>query len=133
MTATIGEMYTFALKDGFVVDGEAGFVLKPYDQVYVRRSPGYQPQVNVTVTGEILYEGTYALTSKSERMSDLVQKAGGVTPYAYVKGAKLMRKANEEEIARMKDVMEMMQREMGNASMDSLKLETTTNYSVGID
>ena len=134
MSATIGEMYTFALKDGFVVDGEAGFVLKPYDQVYVRRSPGYQPQVNVSVTGEILYDGTYALTSKSERLSDLVQKAGGVTPYAYVKGAKLMRKANAEEIARMKDVLEMMQREMGNASMDSLKLEAaTTTYSVGID
>ena len=133
VSATIGEMYTFALKDGFVVDGEAGFVLEPYDQVYVRRSPGYQPQVNVTVTGEILYDGTYALTSKSERLSDLVKKAGGVTPYAYVKGAKLMRKANAEEIARMKDVLEMMQREMGNASMDSLKLETTTNYSVGID
>lgn len=133
VSATIGEMYSFALKDGFVVDGEAGFVLEPYDQVYVRRSPGYQPQVNVTVTGEILYDGTYALTSKSERLSDLVKKAGGVTPYAYVKGAKLMRKANAEEIARMKDVLEMMQREMGNASMDSLKLETTTNYSVGID
>lgn len=133
ISATIGEMYTFALKDGFVVDGEAGFVLEPYDQVYVRRSPGYQQQVNVTVTGEILYDGTYALTSKSERLSDLVKKAGGVTPYAYVKGAKLMRKANEEEIARMKDVMEMMQREMGNASMDSLKLDAETNYSVGID
>ena len=134
MSATIGEMYTFALKDGFVVDGEAGFVLKPYDQVYVRRSPGYQPQVNVSVTGEILYDGTYALTNKNERLSDLVQKAGGVTPYAYVKGAKLMRKANAEEIARMKDVLEMMQREMGNASMDSLKLEAaTTTYSVGID
>ena len=131
--ATIGEMYTFALKDGFVVDGEAGFVLEPYDQVYVRRSPGYQQQVNVMVKGEILYDGTYALTSKSERLSDLVKKAGGVTPYAYVKGAKLMRKANEEEIARMKDVMEMMQREMGNASMDSLKLDAETNYSVGID
>ncbi|MBR5205473.1 MAG: SLBB domain-containing protein [Bacteroidaceae bacterium] len=133
MASTIGEMYTFALKDGFVVDGEAGFVLEPYDQVYVRRSPGYQQQVNVTVTGEILYDGTYALTNKSERLSDLVKKAGGVTPYAYVKGAKLMRKANAEEIARMKEVLEMMQREMGNVSMDSLKLETTTNYSVGID
>ena len=133
VSATIGEMYTFALKDGFVVDGEAGFVLEPYDQVYVRRSPGYQQQVNVMVKGEILYDGTYALTNKSERLSDLVKKAGGVTPYAYVKGAKLMRKANEEEIARMKDVMEMMQREMGNANMDSLKLDAETNYSVGID
>lgn len=132
-TATIGEMYSFALKDGFVIDGEAGFILEPYDQVYVRRSPGYQQQVNVEIEGEILYAGTYALTSKSERLSDLVAKAGGITPYAYVKGAKLMRKANDEEKERMKDVMEMMQREMGGASMDSLKLDIKPNYSVGID
>lgn len=131
--ATIGEMYSFALKDGFVIDGEAGFVLEPYDQIYVRRSPSYQEQVNVEIEGEILYAGTYALTSKSERLSDLVKKAGGVTPYAYIKGAKLMRKANDEEIERMKDVMEMMKREMGGASMDSLKLDIKPNYSVGIN
>ena len=131
-SATIGEMYSFALKDGFVVDGEAGFVLEPYDQVYVRRSPGYQPQVNVKVEGEILYNGTYALTSKSERLTDLVKKAGGVTPFAYVKGSKLMRKANEEELKRMADVMKLMQREMG-ALADSLKLELDSVYSVGID
>ena len=130
--ATIGEMHTFALKDGFVVDGEAGFVLQPYDQIYVRRSPGYQPQVNVTVQGEILYDGTYALTTKSERLSDLVKKAGGATPYAYIKGSKLMRKANEEEMKRMADVMKIMQREMGALS-DSLKLEVANVYSVGID
>ena len=133
VSATIGEMYSFALKDGFVIDGEAGFVLKPYDQVYVRRSPGYQPQVNVTVEGEILYNGTYALTNKSERLSDLVQKAGGTTPYAYVRGAKLMRKANEEELKRMEDVLKMMQREMGTAQIDSLILELDKTYSVGID
>ena len=131
-SATIGEMYSFALKDGFVVDGEAGFVLEPYDQVYVRRSPGYQPQVNVKVDGEILYNGTYALTSKSERLTDLVKKAGGVTPFAYVKGSKLLRKANDEELKRMADVLKLMQREMG-ALADSLKLELDSIYSVGID
>ena len=132
--STIGQMFSFALKDGFVIDGEAGFILEPYDQVYVRKSPGYQKQVNVSIEGEILYEGTYALTNKSERLSDLVMKAGNVTPYAYVRGAKLMRQANEEEIERMKDVIEMMQREMGGASMDSLKLEEIkTEYSVGIN
>lgn len=131
-SATIGEMYSFALKDGFVVDGEAGFVLEPYDQVYVRRSPGYQPQVNVKVEGEILYNGTYALTSKSERLTDLVKKAGGVTPFAYVKGSKLLRKANDEELKRMADVLKLMQREMG-ALADSLKLELDSIYSVGID
>lgn len=130
--STIGKMFSFALKDGFVVDGEAGFVLEPYDQVYVRRSPGYQPQVNVTIEGEILYNGTYSLTTKNERLSDLVKKAGGATPYAYIKGAKLMRKANEEEMKRMADVMKIMQREMG-AQTDSLKLELDSIYSVGID
>ena len=132
LPSTTGEMFSFALKDGFVVDGEPGFVLSPYDQVYVRKSPGYQPQVNVEVKGEILYEGTYALTTKSERLTDLVKKAGGATKYAYVKGAKLMRKANEEEMKRMADVMKIMQREMGNQT-DSLKLELDSIYSVGID
>lgn len=132
-SATTGEMFSFALKDGFVIDGEAGFVLKPYDQVYIRRSPGYQQQVNVKVDGEVLYGGTYALTNKSERLSELVKKAGGVTQFAYVKGAKLMRKANEEEVSRMKDVIEMMQREMGEANADSLKLDVDTVYSVGIN
>lgn len=129
---TIGEMYSFALKDGFIVDGEVGFILEPYDQIYVRRSPGYQPQVNVEVEGEILYNGTYALTTKSERLSDLVKKAGGATPYAYIRGSKLMRKANEEEMKRMEDVIKIMQREMG-AQKDSLKLELNNIYSVGID
>ena len=132
VSTTIGEMYSFALKDGFVIDGEAGFILQPYDQVYVRRSPGYQPQANVTVEGEILYNGTYSLTTKSERLSDLVKKAGGATPYAYVKGSKLMRKANDEEMKRMADVLKIMQREMG-ANTDSLKLELDSIYSVGID
>ena len=122
-SSTIGKMYSFSLKDGFVIDGEPGFVLQPYDQVYVRRSPGYQEQANVDITGEVLYDGTYALTNKSERLSDLVKKAGGVTPFAYVKGAKLIRQANDEELKRMEDVFKMMRREMGQANMDSLKLD----------
>lgn len=130
---TIGKMYSFSLKDGFVIDGEPGFVLQPYDQVYVRRSPGYQEQANVDITGEVLYDGTYALTNKSERLSDLVKKAGGVTPFAYVKGAKLIRQANDEELKRMEDVFKMMRREMGQANMDSLKLDLDSVYSVGID
>lgn len=133
VSSTIGKMYSFSLKDGFVIDGEPGFVLQPYDQVYVRRSPGYQEQANVDITGEVLYDGTYALTNKSERLSDLVKKAGGVTPFAYVKGAKLIRQANDEELKRMEDVFKMMHREMGQANMDSLKLDLDSVYSVGID
>jgi protein involved in polysaccharide export with SLBB domain len=131
--ATIGQMFTFSLKDGFIVDGEQGFYLEPYDEVYVRRSPGYQSQQNVTVEGEVLYDGTYALTNKTERLSDLIQKAGGATQFAYVKGAKLMRRANPEEIKRMQDVIKLLQREMGVTNMDSLKLDVDSLYSVGID
>ena len=65
----IGQNFSFGLKDGFVVDGEAGFELQPYDQVFVRRSPSYNEQVNVTVDGEVLYRGEYTLSTKSERLS----------------------------------------------------------------
>ena len=129
----IGEMFTFSLKDGFVIDGEQGFVLQPYDQVYVRKSPAYVPQVNVRVQGEILYEGTYALTQKSERVSDLVKKAGGVTPYAYVKGARLTRTINADERKRMESVLDMAKNGAGKDSINVEQLELGNVYYVGID
>lgn len=130
----IGELFTFSLKDGFVVDGEPGFKLKPYDQIFVRKSPAYQPQINVTVKGEILYGGTYALTQKTERLSDLIQKSGGVTPYAYVKGARLIRRINDEERMRMQSVLDMAQNTAtGSDSIDVKKLDIGNVYYVGID
>ena len=132
-SSTIGEMFTFALKDGFVIDGEPGFKLKPYDQVFVRRSPVYQAQINVRVNGEVLYAGTYALTQKTERVSSLVQKAGGLTPYAYVKGAKISRRINEEERRRMETVLDMARTADEKDSIDVKKLELGNIYYVGID
>ena len=132
-SSTIGEMYTFALKDGFVIDGEPGFILKPYDQIFVRKSPAYQTQINVTVNGEVLYEGTYALTQKTERVSSLVEKSGGVTPYAYVKGAKIVRQINAEERRRMETVLDMARTADKKDSIDVSKLELGNIYYVGID
>lgn len=132
-SATIGQTFSFGLKDGFVVDGEPGFTLQPYDQVFVRRSPGYSAQQNVTVSGEVLYGGTYALTTKSERISSVIAKAGGATPFAYVKGAKLTRVANEEEIKRMEDVVNLLRRQVGDAMMDSLGINVQNTFTVGID
>ena len=130
----IGEIFHFALKEGFVIDGEPGFKLKPYDQIFVRKSPAYQPQINVKVNGEILYEGTYALTQKTERLSDLVQKAGGVTPYAYIKGARLVRRINAEERMRMQSVLDMAENTAeGSDSIDLKKLDLGNVYYVGID
>lgn len=132
-TDSIGQMFTFALKDGFVIDGQPGFVLQPYDQVFVRRSPGYQAQQNVQVNGEVLFGGTYAMTSREERLSDLVKKAGGPTPSAYLRGAKLTRVANDEEKKRMRDVIDLMNRQFGEAMMDSLGIRVENTYTVGID
>lgn len=128
----IGQNFSFGLKDGFVVDGEAGFELQPYDQVFVRRSPSYNEQVNVTVDGEVLFRGDYTLNTKSERLSSLIQRAGGVSRYAYVRGAKLRRVANEEELRRMEDVVKMMRREIGDAMANTLGLKVDS-FTVGID
>lgn len=130
---TIGRTYTFSLKEGFVVDGTPGFVLQPYDEVYVRRSPGYQVQQNVAVEGEILFEGSYAMTSRTERLSDLIRKAGGSTKNAYLRGAKLTRVATEGEKKRMEDVLRLMSRQLGEAMMDSLDIHVENHFTVGID
>ncbi len=130
---TIGQIYTFSLKEGFVVDGTPGFVLQPYDEVYVRRSPGYQAQQNVVVEGEILFEGSYAMTSREERLSDLIRKAGGSTKNAYLRGAKLTRVATEGEKKRMEDVIRLMSRQLGEAMMDSLDIHVEDHFTVGID
>ena len=130
---TIGRTYTFSLKEGFVVDGTPGFVLQPYDEVYVRRSPGYQAQQNVVVEGEILFGGSYAMTSREERLSDLIRKAGGSTKNAYLRGAKLTRVATEGEKKRMEDVLRLMSRQLGEAMMDSLDIHVEDHFTVGID
>uniref|UniRef100_UPI0022E81854 SLBB domain-containing protein n=1 Tax=Bacteroides bouchesdurhonensis TaxID=1841855 RepID=UPI0022E81854 len=130
---TIGQMFSFSLKDGFVIDGQPGFVLQPYDEVYVRRSPGYQAQQNVGIEGEILFGGTYALTSREERLSDLVNKAGGATNYAYLRGAKLTRIANASEKKRMANVVRLMRRQLGEAMIDSLGIDVEDTFTVGID
>lgn len=132
-TDSIGQMYSFSLKDGFVIDGQPGFVLQPYDQVFVRRSPGYQTQQNVAIEGEVTFEGTYALTLKMERLSDLVRKAGGLTSYAYARGARLTRVANDEEKKRMQDVINLMGRELGERMIDSLGIRVQDTYTIGID
>ena len=130
---TIGQMFSFSLKDGFIIDGQPGFVLQPYDEVYVRRSPGYQAQQNVGIEGEILFGGTYALTSREERLSDLVNKAGGATNYAYLRGAKLTRVANADEKKRMADVIRLMRRQLGEEMMDSLGIDIENTFTIGID
>lgn len=142
------ETYTFALKDGFVIDGEPGFILQPFDQVVVRRSPTYTEQMNVSVTGAVNFSGYYAMTNKNYRLTDLVKAAGGLSSLAYSKGARLERRMTEDErkqqeaslrAAQISLYEEAMQNEGKNYDLqraDSLlqmKLDVGTTFPVAIN
>ncbi|MBF1074126.1 MAG: SLBB domain-containing protein, partial [Prevotellaceae bacterium] len=108
----IAQNYTFALKDGFVIDGEPGFVLQPFDEVYVRKNPSYSVQQNVSIEGEAQFPGTYTLSKRNARLTDLLKAAGGITDIAYIKGARLERQANADEKARMEAAYKMQQEQL---------------------
>lgn len=131
---TIAHTFTFALKDGFVIDGTPGFVLKPYDEVYVRRSPGYSEQQNVKIEGEVLFAGTYTLNKKSQRLSEMIKQAGGLTNTAYAEGARLVRKYTPEEKMRDEALLKMAKANAnGKDSIDIKKLDLGETYDVGIN
>ena len=130
-TEQVAEVYTFSFKDGYALAGEAGFVLQPYDYVYVRKSPSYNEQLSVDVRGEVVFPGTYTMTRRNERISDLIGQAGGVNQWAYVKGARLSRQMSEEEETRMRSTIEVM--DSARDSIDTDMLNLNTRYFVGID
>lgn len=130
----ISETYTFSVKDGFVIEGEQGFILEPYDQVFVRRSPGYTPKINVTINGEVEFEGNYALNERNERLSDVIKQAGGLTEFAYLEGARLERQLTYEEYLQAKELMAMVVSNNKVDGNDSIVVpEVTRTYPVGIN
>lgn len=146
--SVIARTYTFALKDGFVIDGTPGFKLMPFDEVYVRKSPCYYKQQNVVVEGEVMFSGTYTLSKKNQRLSDLIKSAGGVNDRGYVAGARLERKVNESERARMEAVLKKAKEEAEQMEIEAAKenkkidlkdsekikkFEIPEFYSVGIE
>lgn len=90
--------YSFAIDESFAILEDTTFYLQPYDIVIVRKSPSYEEQKNVTVEGEVNFEGQYSLTNKNYRLSDLVKACGGLTKMAYIQGAKLTRLMTQEEL-----------------------------------
>ena len=135
-TDTISRIYSFAISEGLVVEGAPNFTLMPFDEVYVRRSPGYYKQENVNIEGEVLFEGTYALSKKNQRLSELVAIAGGLTPQANVKGARLERKMTDEEKARLESTIEaaiQMAENKGDSVAIRRNMMNQTTYSVGIE
>lgn len=128
----IANTYSFTLKDGLLIDGDRSFTLQPYDEVYVRKSPGFVPQRNITVDGEVMFAGTYTLSQKNQRLSEVIKAAGGVTDEAYVRGARIERPLNEDEKFRLNRLLKMVEMQ-GGSGLDAGKVAQDTVYYVGIE
>lgn len=132
------KVFNFTLNDDLGLIPAAGttaetvFTLEPFDEVYVRFSPGYQEQQVVKINGEITFAGDYVLAEKNSRLSDIISKAGGITPDAYVKGASLKRQLTEDEMRRLETLMELSSNKQSRDSI-SLSIANIKDYSVGID
>ena len=149
--SVIAHTFSMELKDGFVIDGEPGFILMPFDEVYVRQSPGYYKQQNVTIEGEVMFGGSYTLSKKTQRLSDLVKMAGGVNDRAFTQGARLERRYTQQERQRAEAVLKKARENMevglmeqairtGNANLVNLseseqlkKYQIGDTYPVGIE
>ena len=134
-TMEVAKTFSFPLKPNFEYDGDRNFTLEPFDVVSVRRSPVYQNPIQVSVEGEIAFAGRYTLEQKNQRLSDVVKAAGGIVPGAYVRGARLVRTMNEDELARRDEMIRMARQSAAADANDSLSLEQLaleTTYTVGI-
>ena len=129
----IAQNFSFKLNPDFTIADQPDFTLMPFDQVYVRRSPEYHEQQNVYVDGEVQFEGSYALSNKGQRLSEIIQKAGGLTKRAYPEGTKLLRRMTQEDREMMETVLRTAQRNSGRDSIDISKLLTNATYPVGIE
>lgn len=129
----IAQAFSFKLTPDFNIADQPDFRLMPFDEVYVRRSPNYAEQQNVTVEGEVQFEGSYTLSNKGQRLSDVIKQAGGLTKRAYPEGTKLLRLMTPEEREQMEIVLRTAQRNSGRDSIDVKKLMTNANYPVGIE
>lgn len=132
VTDKINEIHQFGLtRDLKLSPKDAAFKLAPFDEVYVRRAPGFRDQGVVIVSGEVTYAGIYSISNKSERISDIIKRAGGLVPGAYIKGATLMRtrELSEAELIKKKQLRKMMK---DSLSVDSLK-DNKQVYAVGIE
>lgn len=131
-TDATAHVYSFALENGLAIADGAEFVLQPYDIVEVRYSPGYQVQKMVTVKGEVLFSGNFALRRRNERLSDIVKRAGGLIDGAYIKGASLSRRMTDDEVLARNETLRLaMQGSSDSISIEKLNL--SDRYNVGID
>ena len=130
VTDKMNNIFQFALtRDLKLSQTDAAFKLMPFDEVYVRRAPGYRNQGTIQITGEVIYAGTYAISDKNEKISQIIKRAGGLIPGAFISGATLTRTYNlsEAEIEKKKQLMKR-----DTTLRDSL-VSLKNTYPVGIE
>lgn len=128
----IAKTFTFSVENGLLADGKEDFFLEPYDQIYIRKSPGYQTQRNISVNGEVMFPGTYTLELKEQRLSDIIKNSGGLTKYAFAEGAKLLRERTKEEQEKYLQSMKLLMKGSSDSISTDL-IDTSRFYSVGIE
>lgn len=126
------QLFTVELNDSLGLN-EHGFLLQPYDEVFVRRSPAFGQQMNVRIQGEVLFEGTYTMKTQDDRLSDLVLQAGGLSSHAFTAGARLQRQMTEEEKLRRDQLLKINRAASAKDSVNMDKLDLGETYWVGID
>ena len=129
------QLFTVTLGDGLQTEEGKDLVLEPFDQVYIRKSPSYNTQNTVTLQGEVLFAGSYALENTGVRVSEIIAKAGGVTPAGFIEGASLERQMTPEEQDKMNEIMYILSRQASRKdSVDTnLFKQTYRHYNVGFD
>lgn len=132
----IAEVFSFTIPEDMVIDpATAGFTLEPFDQIYIRPSPGYSSQLSVFVQGEVIFPGEYVISSSYDRVTDLINKAGGMAPEAYPKGAYINRKVTQDRLARIRTLESLSNRGksvLGDTIMTG-KVKEGDYYPVAID
>lgn len=107
-TDLLAENFTFNIGADLSLSPESEqFKLEPFDEVFVRTSPGYSVQSAVSVRGEVLFEGEYVISRSGEKLVDLIAKAGGFTPTANIEGASLMRQKTPADFVRDESLQQM--------------------------
>lgn len=132
-TNRLSETFNLTLCDGLKHADGRQFILEPFDVVNIRFSPAYHIQKSVTISGEVLFNGSYVMSKKNERLSDLIAKAGGLSKDAYVKGANLKRRMNADEKARVATLLRLSNNELSKSDSISVQSLNLDNYMVGID
>ena len=130
---TLSKVFSISSKKNLSINNGVPFYLEPFDIINVRYLKGYAEQKSVAISGEVNYSGSYVLTTKNERISDLIERAGGFTEFAYVKGAALVRKTKNKYAL---DLLQNMENNEGKeVDLEALtEMEANSKkFTVGID